>query len=233
MAGGVLNCSQWSPSGDPPTCSESKTEIVDLTDPSKACLLDVHDAIPQRKHSVGGLLGTTPVICGCYWMDCDCVLLGTSQVITMNNKRSGASSVAINGNKMWILGGYGNDYSIIYDSTEFITLNGAEMGPKLPESVAFSCAVKFPETGDIYLIGGDTGGPDGRIKNVWVASPSNEYASFSQGPSLMTARYYHSCGTMSIGARNIIVVAGNRGGAGSPVEILDPLSLTNQWIGGK
>ena len=39
-----------------------KTEIVDLSDPSKSCLLD---DIPYRIiDSVGGLLGTTPVICG-------------------------------------------------------------------------------------------------------------------------------------------------------------------------
>ena len=39
----------------------TKTEIVDLSDPSKSCLLE---DIPHQYTSTGGLLGTTPVICG-------------------------------------------------------------------------------------------------------------------------------------------------------------------------
>ena len=73
----------------------------------------------------------------------------------------------------------------------------------------------------------------GYTKNdVWVANPSNGYA-FVQGPSLITGRRYHSCGTMSIGAKSIIIGAGGHGSMGylSSVEILDPLS--NQWVEGK
>ena len=92
-----------------PSSNGQKTEIVDLTDPSKSCVLD---DIPSRHGSTGGVLGTTPVICGGGYYDGgwkylnECLLYGTSQVITMNSKRQYASSVAINPNKIWILGGW-------------------------------------------------------------------------------------------------------------------------------
>ena len=218
-----------------PSSSRQKTEIVDLTDPSKSCVLD---DIPSRHASTGGVLGTIPVICGGYEDGNlnECLLYGTSQVITMNSKRQVASSVAINPNKIWILGGYdgngGNGANGRLDTTEFVTIDGgSENGPTLPEAVSSSCAVKFPDTGDVYSIGGYTYA--GTSKNVWVANPSNAYT-FSQGPSLMTARRHHACGTMSIGAKSIIVAAGGYNYNPyylSSVEILDPVS--NQWVAGK
>ena len=65
-----------------------------------------------------------------------------------------------------------------------------------------------------------------------VANPSNGYA-FVQGPSMITGRYYHSCGTMSIGTKSIIIGAGGYEYPYhlSSVEILDPQS--NQWVVGK
>ena len=44
-----------------PSSSGVKTEIVDLSNPTMSCLLE---DIPYRAGSAGGLLGTTPVICG-------------------------------------------------------------------------------------------------------------------------------------------------------------------------
>ena len=41
--------------GAPCTVSGCKTEVVDLSDPSKSCLLD---DIPYRYDSAGGMLGT-------------------------------------------------------------------------------------------------------------------------------------------------------------------------------
>ena len=81
-----------------PSGSGVKTEIVDLSDPMKSCILE---DIPWRYHSTGGLLGTTPVICG--GSDAsggnylnDCIFYGTSQIISMNTKRAYPSSVVLN-----------------------------------------------------------------------------------------------------------------------------------------
>ena len=137
--------------------------------------------------------------------------------------------MALSDERIWILGGQDGNGEL--DSTEFVTRDGAVNGPTLPEAVEGHCSVKLNEL--IYLIGGYS---TGTTNNVWVANPSNGYA-FVQGPSMITGRYHHSCGTMSIGSRSIIIAAGGYGKfqngkiALSSVEILDPLS--NQWVEGK
>ena len=41
------------------------TEIVDVSNPMKSCVLnDTLSLKPYRHFSTGGMLGTTPVICG-------------------------------------------------------------------------------------------------------------------------------------------------------------------------
>ena len=212
-----------------PSSSGVKTEIVDLTDPTMSCILE---DIPFRYGSAGGLLGTTPVICGGYgngnYLN-DCIFYGTSESISMNAKRRFASSVTLTNNKLWIMGG--RNGNVWLDSTEFITTAGTVNGPTLPEVVMASCVVKFPDSGDVYLIGGNTwSGRTEYTNKVWVANPTNEYASFTPGPSMMTARSMHGCSTMSIGTKSIIVTAGGEGYLAS-IEILDPLS--DQWVAGK
>ena len=145
----------------------------------------------------------------------------------MNAKQEYASSVALSKSKLWIMGG-SNGFHM--KTTEFITTDGAVNGPTLPEAVDRSCAVKFPNSGDVYFIGGWTS--SGFTNKVWVANSSNEYASFNQGPFMMTGRGYHGCSTMSIGTKSIIVAGGGwDGNYLKSVEILDPLS--NQWVAGK
>ena len=205
-----------------------KTEVVDLYDPSKSCILE---DIPYRRYSAGGMLGTTPVICGGreYELD-ECLLYGTNNKITMNSKRQAHSSVALSDERIWILGGF-NSYDGVLDSTEFVTKEGAVNNSTLPEAVQGHCSVKCNNL--IYLIGGSTlSSYYGPTKNVWVANPSNGYA-FVPGPSMMTDRVGHSCGTISIGTTSIIIAAGGykSPNALSSVEILDPLS--NQWVEGK
>ena len=146
----------------------------------------------------------------------------------MNSKRSAHSSVALSDDRIWMLGGRDENFNS-FDSTEFITKDGAVNGPTLPEAVFSHCSVKFNDL--IYLIGGRTSYTT-ITKNVWVANPSNGYA-FVQGPSMITGRFLHSCGTMSIGSTSIIIAAAGVYGSGwlSSVEILDPQS--NQWVEGK
>ena len=227
--------SHWSDSTKMPV------EIVDVSDPSMSCVLD--DDLTFRISSTGGMLGTTPVICGGYGtvpsrleIENKCLLYGTSQKITLNSRRNGHSSVGLNNTMLWIMGGGNGSHTM--DSTEFVTREGAVNGPKLPERVADHCSVHFPGNGNVYLIGGHSlsGNHNGNTNKVWVANPSNGFT-FTQGPSLMTTRRYHSCGTMSSGTKKIIVAAGGMGNsldAGgellASVEILDP--LRNQWIAG-
>ena len=135
--------------------SSLKTEIIDLSDPTKSCLIeDDISTITSYSllRSTGGLLGTTPVICGGYETSGntlnECLLYGTSQVLTMNSNRGGHSSVALNNSMLWILGGWnGNNH---LDFTEFVTGDSAVIGPTMPEAVNDHCTIIFPD-GKVYL----------------------------------------------------------------------------------
>ena len=107
---------------------------------------------------------------------------------------------------------------------------GAIDGPRMPVTLSGSCVVKYNDT-SIYILGGIQNYTrklkEYNHKNVWIASISDEIT-FSKGPSMLHSRYYHACGTISIGNKKLIIVAGGSGK--SSVEILDP--SVNRWVAG-
>ena len=98
-------------------------------------------------------------------------------------------------------------------------------GPKLPNPLEWSCAVKY-SADKVYVIGGYDGSS---IRNkVLIFNPMDGF-SHIKGPSLITKRSGHACALMSNGQQKQIVVAG--GGSLSSVEIFDP--TVNKWVPGK
>ena len=190
------------------------TEIIDVSNPTKSCVLDDKIIDQYQYGSTGGMLGTTPVICGGQGhgagvdsMSNKCLLYGTSQKINLNFKRSIHSSVSLNNSMLWVMGGFiynpSSQYVHVTSSTEFVTREGAVNGPTLMMGANVGhCPVLFPGNGNVYFIGGASSNGT----KVWVANPSNGFT-FTQGPSLMSGRYNHACGTMSIGTKSIIVAA--------------------------
>ena len=221
-----------------PSSNGVKTEILDISNPSMSCLLD---DTKFRYGSQGGLLGSTPVICGGYDGNPStsasetgrkCLLYGTSQMITMNIDREFYSSVMLNNSMIWLIGGSSWTAWGLLDSTEFVTKDGAVSGPILPEISKAACAIKFDSNGYVYLISGET--DSGLTDNVWISNPLDEFT-FIQGPSVISARSNCGCATMSIGAKKIIIAAGGEFGSYnylSSVEVLDPLT-NNIWVAGK
>ena len=110
------------------------TVIIDVLNPTKSCVLDDEIIHHYQYGSTAGILGTTPVICGGRFAPGsgniydECLLYGTQQVITMNNKNYQMASVGLNSSMIWILGGHRNGSDVL-DTTEFITVNGAVNGP--------------------------------------------------------------------------------------------------------
>ena len=129
-----------------------------------------------------------------------------------------------------------NDWYILYAVTSL--KKGAIDGPRMPITLsAGSCVVKYNDS-SIYILGGNQNATRslryGNVRNVWIASISDEIT-FSQGPSMLQGRFFHACGTISFGNKNLIIVAGGmisdkKSGVTSSVEILDP--STNQWVQG-
>ena len=111
-------------------------EIIDISDPSKFCLLS--DLPGGMMRAASGLLGSSPIICG-GWDGSerdDCIVLDSpSLTITMNQKRHGPSSVSINSTTLWVVGGgvgqfgvnLGGSNGTLFESTEFISLNGSDV----------------------------------------------------------------------------------------------------------
>ena len=111
-------------SGSPHSDRNKEVEIVDLSDPSKNCIL-LDDIQPREAYGyAGGLLGKNPVVCGRR----ECIVFGTSQKeIAMTQRRAQFSAVSLNSSTLWLLG---KDYGCGPrgctpggDSTEFISLS--------------------------------------------------------------------------------------------------------------
>ena len=138
-------------------------EIIDISDPSKSCLLsDLQEGGMMRAAS--GLLGSSPIICG-GWDGSerdDCIVLDSpaALTITMNQKRHGPSSVSINSTTLWVVGGgvgqigvnLGGSNGTLFESTEFISLNGgASYGPDIPVPIYLGCMVQNPENDNVLV----------------------------------------------------------------------------------
>ena len=82
------------------------------------------------------------------------------------------------------------------------------------------------------ILGGYNGGPVAK-NDVWTVNISEEitFKSFSRGPSMLHSRFHHSCSTIMIGNKKLIIaVGGNNKPSGTSMEILDP--YVNQWVEG-
>ena len=212
------------------------TEFIDMSSNSDVTPL-IGDLPSKRAWAVGGLIGTTPILCGGWNPFHDsCLTLNQhhqwTQTHMMTKKRAYAASVQLNTTTLWIIGGRQSSSGRHHDSTEFLGPDSSDgvPGPKLPYALSSSCAVKDAEN-QVYVIGGYTTS-NSRLNKVLIFNPMNGF-SYTEGPSLKTKRRDHACGVMYKGQQSLIVVAGGQNGNGyiSSVEIFDP--ILNNWISGK
>ena len=120
-------------------------EIVDLFNPSSKYELLVGN-IPRVRGAMGGLFQKSPIICGGQYVydygygnetTQNCVVIGQPKVkMNIRVKRCYASSVALNQNKIWIVGGKRFSKGLYKGgkgSTEFIKLGQPSVkGPDMP-----------------------------------------------------------------------------------------------------
>ena len=215
--------------GDTPHTNDLETEVIDLSSfSSSSPFVDIPSG---RNWAVGGLLGSTPILCGGRTpYEDSCISFKNSQwtkTHEMTTKRAFAASVQLNSTTMWILGGYNGG---ILDSTEFLRADSSVgiPGPKLPIAMRSFCTVKYSDH-QVYIIGGYTGREI--LNTVYIYNPMDGFTHI-EGPPLKNKRYDHACAVMSYGQQSKIVVAGGYSGGGlSSVEIFDP--TVNNWIPGK
>ena len=160
-------------------------------------------------------------------------------VINMTEPRLYASSVVLNKNTLWIVGGRKGRISISTNTTEFISINSNQeinliKGPTLPFGISNHCMIHYNSSA-IYLIGGQKT-PKEMSKKVWIIDPTKNFT-FEEGPPLLnSSRFMGACAKMRVNNTEIIVVGGGKvfseNGVGfiayDSVELLFP----NGWVEG-
>ena len=131
----------------------------------------------------------------------------------MTQPRLFASSVALNQNTLWIVGGEnGRRGNRTYqDTTEFISIDSNieishKKGPRLPFGISKQCMVQYNSSA-IYLIGGQKTSKE-MSKEVWIIDPTKNFT-FKEGPPLLnSSRFMGTCAKMKVNNTEIIVVGG-------------------------
>ena len=161
-------------------------------------------------------------------------------VINMTEPRLYASSVVLNKNTLWIVGGRKGRISISTNTTEFISINSNQeinliKGPTLPFGISNHCMIHYNSSA-IFLIGGQKISTE-ISKEVWIIDPTKNYT-LKEGPPLVNSdRFMGVCAKMKVNNTEIIVVAGGQVFseemdvfiAYDSVELLFP----NGWVKGK
>ena len=168
----------------------------------------------------------------------ECIIIGTTNhYFNMNISRNYASSVVLNKDTLWIVGGvndkgWPNTTEIIkIDSNqEIYHCNGIEM----PFGFSQHCMVQYNSSA-IFLIGGIKSKYYifGELsRETWIFDPTKDFE-YKKGPSLInTDRIMFSCAKMKFNNTDIIVVAGGRNHTKSH-EIYDSVEIYFPELGWK
>ena len=173
-------------------------------------------------------MGNTPLICegysggykkSCYSLKEDGAWKFESNLNTAGN--NAATGSVIMNNKLVLAGGYnGNRLStieVVAPNTEPVTLP-----IRLPLGMSGSCIVPM-DTNTFMIIGGYDGSK--RRETYFFNMAKNER---TIGPSLMTARSYFACNTMTVNGEDYIIVAGGYG-AEKSTEYLPSANYGSGW----
>ena len=163
--------------------------------------------------ATGGLIGTTPIICGgwsdIYASDTDeCYIINAKKVEPfgkMSTKRYFAASVTLNYTLLWITGGKSIDNFL--SSTEFIHREGYTLpGPELPIALAYHAMINVNKVLTI-VIGGFS--PEiGDVAQTFYYNHANKV--WSDGPTLNQERQNHAVGIVidEVTREKLVIVTG-------------------------
>ena len=157
----------------------------------------------------------------------------------MTEPRLFASSIVLNQNTLWIVGGENGPRSSrrYLNTTEFISIDSNQeinqkQGPTLPFGISNHCMVQYNSSA-IYLIGGQRTS-DEMSEEIWIIDPTKNFT-FTKGPALLDSkRFMGSCAKMKVNNTDIIAVGGGKNfsyefDAYDSVELLFPTG----WVEGK
>ena len=190
--------------------------------------------------ATGGLIGDTVIICGGedsdsnYVDECHSLTSEkTTPVTHMSVNRTGAASIVINDNTLWVTGDlklFSNDvYYTISNSTEYVTLTETMLGPDLPMALGGHALVAINSTCSM-VIGGLSDYSGSSASTFFFDHNEDEWIT---GPSLIQGRRFHAAGmvTNEESDEHFVAVTGGIGSGDSldSTEILQD----GEWVQGK
>ena len=223
-------------------------EIVDIKDSNYHCT-KVASFPVQLQGATGGLINGTPLVCGgddrtnnkrptsdCFVLDNSGTGWSKKGGLLEPRRYAGGNSVVING-KLILSGGYGGPVAGGLTSIEMVSpdASAVKLSVELPKRLQLHCQVQWNDT-TVMIIGGYDSSYSAATYFVDVTSEMID----TNGPTLNTARYLHSCGELLIstdtGTDAYIVVTGgsNHNSVLKSTEILKKTNNNDQeWITGK
>ena len=160
----------------------------------------------------------------------------------MTEPRLFASSIVLNQNTLWIVGGENGPSSSrrYLNTTEFISIDSNQeinqkQGPTLTFGISKHCMVQYNSSA-IYLIGGQRTSSE-MSEEIWIIDPTKNFTLKEGPPLLNSSRFMGVCAKMKVNNKEIIVIGGGKVFsenmdlfiAYDSVELLFP----NGWVEGK
>ena len=201
-----------------------EVEIIDLANQNFVCT-PLGSIANLTLGSTGNQLDSTPIVCGGQDLSNSdkiyktCQIIGTEKVIELKEERSFAGNLVIN-EKLWITGGISS--SGMLKTTEFVTLEGSEIGPDLPIRMTKHCTTQIGPN-KVMFIGGDTES-ESESQKTWIYDLEDRL--WTQSPEFETQRIDFSCATFQKEDKTTVVLLG---GNSVKVEFFDVESSQWSW----
>ena len=186
--------------------------------------------------STGGLLGSTPLICGgnrngitsdtCYTLDKD----EAKNVTKMLVKRAHSTSIIIDSNILWVTGGKDSETKIVYSSSEYVNIGFTNPGPDLPRPLFMHAMVSVQETITMVIGGANLNGTttDSDLTHIY----DHKRERWANGPTLNMGRASHAAFIVTdlVTDERLVIAAG--GYQGSITLNSTEILVGNRWSQG-
>ena len=205
---------------------DKKTYIVDIKNGTfYDCLLDYPDTNIINGPAYG-LINNKPLVCDGNLNDeiNDCYIFQDAEwkkSVSLPERSRYSGSTVINNTYLWIGGnyyGYNQKLSLLVDPYE----GTVQQGPEIPYNVGHQCMINIDED-KVMFIGGYN--ETSYLDETRIYSFTQN--SWKMGPILTRSRYFHACALITLGSKQVILVAQDDT---SEYLVLDG---TNTWKQGK
>ena len=175
--------------------------MIDMSELGNFMCPDWNDFPIGVIYATGGLLGTSPIICGGYSYSIagptdECYIINSTKVELvgkMSTKRASAASVTINDKSLWIIGGTDGSDNFL-SSSEFVNVGGAIIpGPELQNPLAAHAMINVKK--DLTMVIGGFSPDIGEVAQTFYYNHANKV--WSNGPNMNQKRQNHAVGIVT------------------------------------